>query len=103
MKKSLEDKLRSAFQSGKDFGMSYVSGQGYPMDEDEYIDSLKKSEEVVEDKVSFTYSFLMRKLSWEKFCDLTGTNEWAKNEGAEFNDNDIYYVIESKAKEFNLI
>jgi hypothetical protein len=58
---------------------------------------------VEEDKVSFTYSFLMRKLDWEKFCNLTGTNEWAKNEGREFKDNDIYYITESKAKEFNLI
>lgn len=73
-----------------------------PLDEDEYIESLNKSV-IEEDKISFTYSFLSRKLDWFEFCDLTGTNEWAKNEGVEFNGNDIYYVSESKAKQFNLI
>lgn len=58
---------------------------------------------VKEEEIPFTYSFLRRKMDWEKFCDLTGTNEWAKNEGAEFKDNDIYYITESKAKQFNLI
>lgn len=58
---------------------------------------------VEEDKISFTYSFLRRKLDWEKFCYLTGTSEWAKNEGAEFRDNGIYYITESKARLFNLI
>ncbi len=102
MKKSLEEKLRDAFRAGRASGL-HTSYYDAPLDEDEYIDSLKKSKELIEDKVSFTYSFLMRKLSWGEFCDLTGTNEWAKNEGGEFKDNDIYYVTESKAKQFNLI
>ena len=59
--------------------------------------------EVEEDKISFTYSFLRRKLDWTDFCELTGTNEWAKKEGREFKDDEIFYIIESKAKQFNLI
>lgn len=58
---------------------------------------------VKENKISFTYSFLRIKLDWLDFCELTGTNEYAKSEGAEFKDNDIYYITESKAKQFNLI
>ncbi len=59
--------------------------------------------EVEEDKISFTYSFLRRKIDWMQFCELTGTNEWAINEGAEFKDSDIYYLTESQAKKYNLL
>jgi hypothetical protein len=102
MKKTLEEKLRDAYRAGRTRGLhnSYFDA---PLDEDEYIGSLKKSEELVEEKISFTFSFLMRKLDWEKFCDLTGTDYYAKNEGYEFKDNEIFYISESKAKEFNLI
>jgi hypothetical protein len=58
---------------------------------------------VEEDKVSFTYSFLRRKLEWEKFCDLTSVDYYATRNGFEIEDNEIFYVTESKAKEFNLI
>lgn len=101
--KYTEEDLRKAFQAG--FNRANAI-EGYPihdtLTEDDYIESLNKPV-VEEEKISFTYSFLRRKLDWEKFCDLTGTNEWAKNEGAEFKDNDIYYITEPKAKQFNLI
>lgn len=58
---------------------------------------------VDEEKIYFTYSFLRRKLDWEKFCDLTGTSFYAIKEGFEFKDNEIYYITKSKAKQFNLI
>ena len=102
--KYTKDDLRKAYEQGaKDYYISYRSLTEFlRYDAKEYIDIINLPP-VEEDKISFTYSFLSRKLDWEKFCDLTGTNEWAKNEGAEFNDNDIYYVTESKAKQFNLI
>lgn len=102
--KYTEEDLRKAFKAGSERGAFDHAGNYFdaPFDEDEYIESLNKSV-VEEDKISFTYSFLRRKLDWEQFCDLTGTNEWAKNEGVEFKDTDIYYITESKAKQFNLI
>ena len=56
-----------------------------------------------EEKVSFTYSFLRRKIDWEQFCDLTGIDYYAKANGYEVKDNEIFYITESKAKQFNLI
>lgn len=95
--------LRKAYQLGYDRALAL---EGYPIEdtltEDEYIDSLKLSV-VEEDKISFTYSFLRRKMDWEDFCKLTGTSEWYKSEGGEIKDTDIFYVTESKAKQFNLI
>ena len=88
----LEDRLGyDESKDGRNWGKLVNKLQGFS-----FVD-------VKEDKISFTYSFLRRKLDWLEFCELTGTNEWAKNEGAEFRDNDIYYITESKAKQFNLI
>lgn len=59
--------------------------------------------EVEEDKISFTYSFLRRKIDWEQFCDLTGIDYYAIRNGYEIKDDEIFYITESKAKQFNLI
>lgn len=70
-----EEDLRKAFRAGIQRG--YFDGENNyfdaPFDEDEYIESLNPS--VEEDKISFTYSFLHRKLDWLTFYNLTGTNE----------------------------
>jgi len=102
--KYTEEDLRKAFKAGISQGRHLQAGNYFdaPLDEDEYIDSLKEAVNE-EDKISFTYSFLRRKLEWEKFCDLTGTNFYARNEGFEFKDSEIYYITESKAKQLNLI
>lgn len=102
MKTYTEEDLRKAFQAGADYGRWYVNPSfEEPMSEDEYIESLNPK--VEEKTISFTYSFLRQKLDWFEFCELTGTNEWALREGFEIKDNDIFYITESKAKEFNLI
>lgn len=99
-----EEDLRKAYQAGYKRGMFDHSSNYFdaPLDEKEYIESLSKKE-VFEPKVSFTYSFLRRKLNWEQFCDLTGISYYAKANGFEIKDNEIFYFTESKAKEFNLI
>lgn len=60
-------------------------------------------ENLKEETVSFTYSFLRRKLEWSEFCDLTGVDYYAKNNGFEIEDTEIFNISESKAKEYNLI
>lgn len=101
MKKYTEEDLREAYRAGRLSGVhnSYFDA---PLDEDEYIDSLKEA--VIEDeKISFTYSFLRRKIDWEEFCDLTGVDYYAKREGYEIKDSEIFEISESKAKELGLI
>lgn len=58
---------------------------------------------IEEDKISFTYSFLRRKIDWEQFCNLTGIDYYAKANGYQINDNEVFYIAESKAKKLNLI
>lgn len=102
--KYTEEDLRKAFRAGSERGAFDHAGNYFdaPFDEDEYIESLNLSV-VEEDKISFTYSFLRRKLDWEQFCDLTGIDYYAKRNGYEIEDSEIFYITESKAKQFNLI
>jgi hypothetical protein len=102
--KYTEEDIRKAFRAGISQGMYLQAGNYFdaPLDEDEYIDNLKETV-VEEDKISFTYSFLCRKMDWGEFCNLTGIDYYARNNGWEIKDNEIFYITESKAKQFNLI
>jgi len=102
MKIYSEQDLREAFRAGSSYGMNYVSWLSEVKDEDEYIESLNPKQ-VDEEKISFTYSFLRRKLEWEDFCDLTGINYYATRNGFEIKDNEIFEITESEAKEYDLI
>lgn len=70
--------------------------------EDFILNGLKETV-VEEEEISFSYSFLRRKIEWEEFCDLTGIDYYAKANGYEIKDDDIFRIKESKAKQFNLI
>lgn len=102
--KYTEEDLRKAFRAGHERGVFDGAGNYFdaPLDEDEYIESLN-SQSVDEDKISFSYSFLRRKLSWEEFCDLTGTDYYAIANGYEIKDTDLFDITESKAKEYDLL
>ncbi len=104
MKKYTEEDLRKAFRAGGYYSDDVRTNGNYctELDEDEFINGLKESA-VEEDKISFTYAFLRRKLDWEDFCILTGTSVYAKREGYEIKDSEMFYIAESKAKQFNLI
>lgn len=79
-------------EEGKDWGELVNKLQNFHFDK-----------EVEEDKISFTYSFLRRKIDWEKFCDLTGIDYYAKANGWEVKDTEIFYITESQAKKYNLL
>lgn len=71
----------------------------YDEDGNEY----RKCHKCKEETVSFTYSFLRRKLDWEDFCDLTGIDYYAKRNGFEIKDNEVFEITESNAKKYNLL
>lgn len=56
-------------------------------------------DEVKEDKISVTYSFLRRKLNFHLIEDLVGINPIFEH----IKDEHIFYITESQAKQFNLI
>lgn len=82
-------------------GVTRDNSNGYYILEDFLKNGFKKV--VKEETVSFTYSFLRRKIDWEEFCDLTGISYYAKKDGYEIRDNEVFYIPESKAKAFGLI
>ena len=98
-----EEDLREAFRAGEQYSIRDLKGYANPvLSEDEYIQNLspKSSEEIV---VAFTYGQLIYKLGWDKFCDLTGTSHYARNEGFDFKDTEIFNIPESKAQAYGLI
>ena len=103
MKTYTEEDLRNAFRGGIARG-KHIANNNYfdaPLDEDEYIDSLKEVQE--EEKIPFTYLHLVSVLGWETFCDLTSTDLYARNEGFSFSDTEIFYITKSIAKEHGII
>ncbi len=108
MKTYTEQDIREAFRAGIERG-GFLERDEYapfhtPLDEDEYIDSICGEKEIKEEKkIPYTYYYLSQTLSWEKFCDLTGIDYYAKANGYEIKDSEIFFIVESKAKKFNLI
>lgn len=102
-KYTIED-IRKAFQAGMERGAFVQAGNYFdaPLDENEYIDSLTKKE-LEEEIIGFTYSFLRRKLSWEEFCNATGVDYYAKMNGYEIEDNELFKLTTSQAKKYDLI
>jgi hypothetical protein len=103
MKTYNEEDLRKAFQAGHERGAFDQAGNYFdaPLDEDEYINSL--NEVFKEEKIPFSYGFLRRILDWEDFCDLTGVDFYATRNGYVIEDRENFYILESKAREYNLI
>ena len=99
-----EEDLRKAFQAGCARGAHNQSGNYFdaPLDEDEYIESLKDKKEELK-TIPFTYFHLHNQLGWERFCDLTGTSIYARKEGYEIEYDEVFFISESDAKKFNLI
>ena len=97
-----EEDLRKAFRAGVAYKAECNGFFGNRANEDEYINSLKPKE-VEEDLISFTYSFLRRKLDWVEFCVLTGVNYYARSEGYEIKDNEVFEILESDAIKFGLL
>jgi len=107
MKKYTEEDLREAFRAGIVRG-EFLERDEYapfhtPLDEDDYITNIFGEKRTEENKIPFTYSYLQIKLDWEKFCDLTGIDYYAKANGYQIEDTEIFYVTETKARKFNLL
>lgn len=104
-KKYTESDLSKAFQAGVKRGEFLERDEfapfDVPLDEYEYIKSLNES--VEEEKIPFTYYLLRHKLEWKQFCDLTGIDYYAKSNGFEIKDAEIFYLTESQAKKHNLL
>lgn len=103
-KKYTEEDLRLAFQAGSERGAFIQSGSYFdaPLDEDEYIESLKP--QLKEEKeIPITYGLIKATCGWSRFCDITGGNHYAVNEFGDYEANEVFYITESQAKQLNFI
>jgi hypothetical protein len=106
MKKKLEKKLRLAFKAGSEYGAFLQAGNYFdkPLDEDEFIESLKKSEKITEEeKIPLTFAYLKSKLDWSDICDVTGLDYYCLNNGYEIKSYEVFNIDKIIAKQYNLI
>lgn len=105
MKKSLENKLRDAFKAGVQRG--YFDGANNyfdaPLDEDEYIESLKETVTEKKKEIPITYGLIKATCGWSKFAETTDRNVWAINEFGEYEPNEVFYITETQAKQLKFI
>jgi hypothetical protein len=104
MKTYTEEDLRVLASLIDDAYRPYTSNnvEGFDVVEN-FIKGIVPKKEVKDEKISFTYSFLRRILNWEEFCNLTGVDYYAKREGYEIKDNEVFEISELKAKKIGLI
>jgi hypothetical protein len=55
-----------------------------------------------ERKYPVTYSTIKNLCGWMEFCNVTGVNEWAVNEG-RVDESSFFYVKETHARQLGLI
>ena len=98
-----EEDLREAFKAGSERGAFDQAGSYFdaPLDEDEYIESLKP--QPTEKTIPITYGLIKATCGWSKWCDVTDGNHYAINEWGEFEPGETFYITESQAKQLNFI
>lgn len=55
-----------------------------------------------EETISYTHQSLRNKLTWDDFCNLTGTNYYALSEGFEIKPHEIFEIKVSDVKKYGL-
>jgi hypothetical protein len=60
------------------------------------IELFEETEEE-QQKIPITF-YQIKKVGWGRYCDVTGGNHYAINEGFNPKDSDIFYITEEQAK-----
>lgn len=55
-----------------------------------------------EKDVPVLFYTIKNKIGWGKWCDVTGGNHWALNEGYSPSDNEVFYCTQSQAEELGI-
>jgi len=95
----LEIALREAFRAGLESG-KHESYFDKPLDEDEYIESIFKIEEIIEDTIRVSYKNIRLSCGWYKFCDITGNNHYAVNDYG-IDDSETFNIPLSQYKKLD--
>lgn len=96
-----EEDLRLAFRAGVLKG-SHQSYFDAPLDEDEYIESLNPQAKE-EKNIPVTFFQIKNNIGWSEWCDVTGGNHYALNEGYSPSDSEVFYCTKSQAIKLGII
>jgi hypothetical protein len=97
MKTYNEEDLRLAFKAGVEWGVWNAKDNYFdePLTENEYIESLNP-EPKQQEKIPITYGQIKAVCGWSKFCDVTGSNPYAINEGWNPSDTEIIAITKEQ-------
>ena len=98
-----EEDLRNAYKAGVVTGSEYSDPHFYELLENEWIDDYATHVQKQEEIVPVTFYTIKNKCGWSKYCDVTGGNHYAINEGFNPDDREIFDVKISHARELGLI
>lgn len=100
-----EEDLRNAYRAGVVSTGSEETTDGffYKLLENEWIDEYTTSIQEQEETVPVTFYTIKNKCGWSKYCDVTGGNHYAINEGCSPDDREVFDVKISHARELGSI
>ena len=101
-----EEDLRLAFRAGAtEYCISFASLHTFLENsekEDEYIESLNPQTKEEKD-IPVTFFQIKNNIGWSEWCNVTGGNHYALNEGYSPSDSEVFYCTRSQAIELGII
>lgn len=101
-----EEDLRLAFRTGAtEYSTSFTNLHSFlknGREEDKYIESLNPQPKE-EKNIPITFFQIKNNIGWSKWCDVTGGNHYALNEGYSPSDSEVFYCTRSQAIELGII
>jgi len=98
-----EEDLRKAYRASRNDSYRGITDETAERLENEFIDIFTKPVQEKEETVPVTFYAIKTKCGWSEYCDVTGGNHYAINEGYNPNDRCIFDVKISHARELGLI
>tara|TARA_R110000737_G_scaffold213289_3_gene230423 strand:- start:712 stop:1032 length:321 start_codon:yes stop_codon:yes gene_type:complete len=103
-KEYTEEDIRLAFEAGSQYGAFAYYSDDAAMDCDLYLITIKEPKDTKEpEDVPITYFQIKNGPGWSEWCDVTGGNHYAINEGYSPEDRELFYITESQARKLKFI
>lgn len=98
-----EEDLRKAYREGSVDSFEGITDETAERLENDFINIFTKPVQEKEETVPVTFYAIKNKCGWSRYCDVTGGNHYAINEGYDPDDREIFDIEISHARELGLI
>jgi hypothetical protein len=98
-----EEDLRKAYKAGASQAGGDLEDFAFELWENDWISEYLEPVQEKEETVPVTFYSIKNKCGWSRYCDVTGGNHYALNEGYAPDDRDIFDIKISHARELGLI